>query len=150
MLRAAAGAERHPGVEPVDGGRGRKGEVLHLVVSAPLEDVQEPGEVALHVGVGVRQGMPNPRLCRQVNHPVELVIREERFHANAVADVELEELKPSSCVQARQSRVLQGGVIVRIQVVHTDDRIAPFQEALCHVVANEPGCAGDKAIHLHP
>ena len=55
MVDVLVHRERHLGVEAVDGRRRREDQVLDRVVAAPLEDVEETDDVAVHVGVGVDQ-----------------------------------------------------------------------------------------------
>ena len=55
--------------------------------------------------------------------------------------------KPRVLPQPVQPRLLQPHIIVVVQVVDADDRIAPRQQRLGNMVADEAGAAGDQDLH---
>ena len=52
-------------------------QMLHLVVAACLENIEEADHVALHVGIRVRDGVAHAGLCREVHHLVKLFCGKE-------------------------------------------------------------------------
>lgn len=68
-------------------GRGRGiDQMLHLVVAARLEDVVEPDEVALDVGVGISDAVAHACLGGEVNHYCYLVFGEDCLHGCLIGD----------------------------------------------------------------
>ena len=65
--------------------------MLHGMVPARLQDVVKPNDVALNVNVGVLDGVPHPRLSRQVDHNVKLILLEQAVHQLAVGNATLHE-----------------------------------------------------------
>ena len=43
-----------------------------LMMSACLQNIHETDEIAFDIGMWIRQGVPNARLGRQVDHDVKL------------------------------------------------------------------------------
>jgi hypothetical protein len=100
----------------------------------------------LPLGVGVRvfDRVADAGLGREVDHAARALALEQLRHGHPVADIDARELEPRSGVQAVEARLLQREVIVGAQVVASQDPLAPFQQALGDVVADEPGRAGDE------
>ena len=53
-------------------------------------------------------------------------------------------------MQARQARLLQSHVVVVIEVVEPDDLVAPREQPLRRVRADEAGRAGHEHLHSRP
>ena len=60
--------------------------MLHLVVAAGLEDVVEPYEVALDIGVGIGDAVAHACLGGEVDHYCYLVFGEDCLHSGLVGD----------------------------------------------------------------
>lgn len=60
--------------------------MLHLVVSARLEDVVESDEVALDIGVGIGDAIAYACLGGEVDHYCYLVFGEDCLHDGLVGD----------------------------------------------------------------
>ena len=60
--------------------------MLHLVVAARLEDVVEPYEVALDIGVGIGDAVAHACLGGQVDDYGYTVVREDVLHGGLVGD----------------------------------------------------------------
>ena len=68
-----------------------------------LENVQEPGDVRIHVGVRVLDGVTYPRLGRQVHDPVRSMAVERRVPGSPVGDVDLLEREARQTLEASQA-----------------------------------------------
>jgi len=135
--------------------------VPHRVVPASLEDVDEAVEVALHVGVGVDQGVAHAGLRGEVRDVIELLVPEERVDRGLIRDVgpgerELVVLiaqqegvvgdpRPGDA-EVEEAAVLDGRIVVVVDVVEADDLVALLDEPLRQVVAHEPR----RTSHEHP
>ena len=68
-------------------GRGRGiDQMFHFVVAARLEDVVEPYEVALDIGVGIGDAVANTCLGGEVDHYCYLVFGEDCLHGCLIGD----------------------------------------------------------------
>jgi hypothetical protein len=103
--------------------------VLHLVVAAALEDVDEADQVAVDIGVGVLDRIADTGLRSEVDHLVELLGGKKLLHAGPVGDVQLDEAESGMAGQSGQPAFLEADRIVVVQVVEADDFIAARQEA---------------------
>lgn len=140
--------ERHLLVAAVDRTGARVDEVLDRVVAAGLEHVEEAHEVALEVGARVLDGVADARLGGEVHHDVETVLREQALDKGGVAEVAAHEGEAAVCVslgQHAQTRVLDAGVVVAVEVVEADDGvIGLLEQFLDEERADEAGGSGDE------
>lgn len=140
--------ERHLLVAAVDRAGACVDEVLDRVVTAGLEDVEEPDEVALEVGARVLDGVAHARLGGEVHHDVEAVLGEQALNEGGIAQVAAHEGEAAVCVglgQHAQAGVLDTGVVVAVEVVETDDNVIGLLEQLLDEKrADKAGCSGDE------
>ena len=69
-------------------------------------------------------------------------MREEPGSAAPIRKVERFEGEPRILHQDRQARLLDGGIVVVVQVINPDDAVARGEQALRHVKADETRGAG--------
>ncbi len=91
----------------------------------------------------VRERVAHAGLRRQVDDARERVPREQRLHRGAVGEFDPLE-REARMRKPLQPRLLQPRVVVIIQVVDADHRLAARQQALSQVIADEAGSAGDE------
>jgi hypothetical protein len=127
MVHIVVDRKGHPGVRSVDRSGGGEVEVLKLVMTAALEDIQEAGEVALHIRVGVFERIADARLGGQVDDDLEPFVREKRFHGFPVGQIHPDETEILFPLEYSEARLLQCHVVIGVQVVETDD--VPLREA---------------------
>ena len=145
VIHVVVHGEREPRVRPVDGARRREDQVLDGLVSTPLENVEEPDEVRVHVGARVLQRVADAGLRRQVHDADGLVTPEEVRHRRR-SDTSSRSNRNAGCGhQPVESRLLQR----RVVVVHSGCRrrrtsVAVGQQPLGDVKADESGSAGDQ------
>lgn len=107
--------------------------MLDRVVAAGLEYVEEADEVALEVGARVLDGVADARLGGKVHHDVEAVLGEQALDEGGVAQVAANEGEAAVRVglsQHAQTRVLDAGVVVAVEVVEADDHVIGLLEQL--------------------
>jgi hypothetical protein len=121
--------------------------MVHAVVTARLEDVSEPNQVRVHVGLGVRQRIPDAGLSREVNDPGRPVPLEQVWHPVAVTDVQWLEHEPGEWRELGEARALEVWVVVLAEVVDADDSLAVREKSPGDVEANESGRSGDEDGH---
>ena len=122
--------------------------MLHGVVAAGLEHVEEADQVALEVCARVLDGVADARLGGEVHHDVEAVLSEQALDEGGVAQVAAYEGKAAVCVglsKHAQARVLDAGVVVAVEVVETDDDVIGLLEQLLDEEGtDEAGRSGDE------
>src|SRR5579864_1836456 len=110
--------------------------------------MQKPRQIGFRVYMGVLDRIPHPGLRRQVNHRIERLAREQRLHPFAARDVQLGELESRMTRQTFQSRPLQARIVIRVQIIDSENLLVPGQQPLSHVVTDKPGRAGDQRLHF--
>ena len=98
--------------------------MFDTVVTAALEHVRRAHDVAVDVGERVLDRVTDPRLRREVDHPLELLLREEIRHPRAIREVELDEAEARERAQLLEPRVLEAHVVVVVEVVEAHDLVA--------------------------
>src|SRR5207248_2727808 len=92
----------------------------------------------------------HPGLSGEVDHTLELLPGEELRDPRVIGQIQLDETEFRMRCQAREPRLLELDVVVLVEVVETDDLIAPRQEALRGMESDESGRAGDEDLHRRP
>jgi hypothetical protein len=116
-------------------------------VAATLEHVHEADDVAVHVGVRILQRVAHPGLRREVDDTLELLFCEQRSHALAVGDIELDEAETCVRLQSRQAVELELDVVVVVEVVQADHFVTAREQAQRRGHADEAGSAGQEDLH---
>ncbi len=116
-------------------------------MAAAFEHVEKADDVAAHVGVGVLQRVAHPGLRRQVDGPVEGIIGEDSLHGLGVGEVEALEVERVEPFELLQPGLLEGDVVVVVEVVDTDHCGAAFEETAGDVHPDEAGGTGDEDVH---
>ena len=76
------------------------------------------------------QGIAHAGLRRQMHHPVDRLVSEQRLHPGAVGQVEPLKRETWPFPELRQARLLEADLVVVVDVVQPDDRLATRQQAL--------------------
>ena len=83
------------------------------------------GQIGAHIGFRMGQAVAHAGLCGQMNDPVDaLGQRRERARVGNIATLQAE---LRVFVQARQPRLLQGDVVVIIDIIDADHALAARQ-----------------------
>ncbi len=109
-------------VRAVDARRRGEDEVLHRVVAAGLEDVEEADDVRADVAFRVRDGVAHARLRRKVHGNLRLELGEQRVKRGLVGDVEPAEGEAASVFGKHpEPLLLERRVVVVRHAVRADD-----------------------------
>src|SRR5262245_47858725 len=114
------------------------------VVAAALEHVEKALQVGVDIGMRIDQRMPHAGLRGEMHDLRKLVLGEQRRHAGAVGEVELDEAIAVQPGELGQPRLLKGRVVVAVDVVETDHGAASLQQAARDMEADEACRAGDE------
>ena len=120
------------------------------MMAAALQHVQETDHVALHVHMRILGGVAHARLRGKVDHALRLMGGKYLLHRRAVRQIRGDMGVPRHIHQPRQSRLLQGDIVVVIEIVEADDLVAARQQALGDVGADEAGGASNEDFHIGP
>src|SRR5690348_2219330 len=147
MIHVVAHRERQLLVGAVHrAGRGVD-QMLDAIVAAGFEDVDEADQVGFHVGVRVLDRIAHAGLRGEVHHARRFEFGEGVFDGGPILEPGLHERKVFLRRQSRQPRVLEIDVVIRIEVVVAEHRVAARQQALRQCGADEPGGSRDQYAH---
>ena len=104
-----------------------------------LQNGQEADDVGVDIGRGVFDAVPDARLGSEVDDASGRVFREQGGHAVAIRQVERVVDVARLSQQAVEARLFQRRVIIVVEIVDADHRLAARQQALCGVEADEAG-----------
>ena len=129
MVHVVVHGKRLRSVQPVDGTAGGVCQVRGPGMAATFEEVGEPHQIALHVRVRVRDGVAHTGLRRQIHHPVEGMRCEQRLQGRSILKrTPYESEIPGQGPELFQPCLLEGNVIVVVEVVETHHRITTTQQ----------------------
>ena len=63
--------ERHQGIGAVNGARRGKNQMLNFLLPAAFQDIDEPHQIAVDIGIRIDDGIADTGLGRQMNHELE-------------------------------------------------------------------------------
>ena len=92
-----------------------------------FEHVGESEDVRVHVGQGVFQRVAHARLGGEMNDPIGLLEHECCVEGLGVRNVNLVERKSVASSETGEAGSFQGDVVIVVEVVDTDDAIAPVE-----------------------
>src|SRR3546814_6425394 len=104
--------------------------MLDAVVAAAFENVGEADQIAVDIGVRVDQRIAHTGLRGEVDHALEALFREQRRHAVAIGEIELDEAEARLAFELRKTRVLEAHVVVVVDDVEADDLDTASKQAL--------------------
>ena len=148
MVDVVMHRKREMGVEAVDGTAGGVGQVRRLSMAAGFQDVQKADQIALHVGAGIRQRIAHAGLSREMNHPVKGADGKQGIHCRFIGQITLDEGKGGVGAKPLEARMLEGHIVIVVEVVKAGDRVAALKQGGGHVVADKAGGAGDEYVHV--
>ena len=114
-------------VSAVDGtGRGIH-EVPYRLVPAALQNIGKTQQVAVDVGVGVVQGVPDTRLRCQVDDSTALQALKDFLHRSPFGDVHPVEMEATVIPQLSQAVFFESHGVVVIEVIDSNDFVVSLQ-----------------------
>jgi len=122
--------------------------MLNAGVPASFEDVEKADDVAVDVHVGILEGVAHARLSRKVNDALRPFAREEIRYPASVGDIELYEPESGVRREPREARLLQGNVVVVVEIIEAENVVAARKEPLGDVHSDESRCARDQDFQM--
>ena len=163
MIGRLMDGERHLPVQSVYARAAGIHQVPDGMGPAGFEDVHEPEDIAVEVGVRMRQTVTYTRLGGQVDHnirPFFFEHPEERLPVlqidtvERIAGIEVADHLPSRpyrhAADARlcQAGILETGIIVVVDLIDAGDRMTAGQQTTHQMEADEAGRAGDQIMQF--
>ncbi len=132
----------------VDGRSRGEDEVAHAA-NGPrrVEHILRAVQVNVDVQIGQLHGIAHAGHRRQVGHGLDVILGQQGEQSLPVAHVGLDHAEVAVGGQPPLVGPLARRVIVVVEVVEADDRVATAQQALGQMAADETGRAGDQNRH---
>src|SRR5689334_15964598 len=147
MIDRVAHRKRQLAVGAVDRTRRGIDQVLDLAVPATLQDVDEPGEIALHVRARVLERVTHTGLRGQIDDALRRESCECRVDRLAILQRCLDEAELCMRRQTRQARFLESHVVIIVEIVDSEHFVAAREQAFAQCRADETCRAGDQNPH---
>ena len=96
------------------------------------------------IGEGVLQGIADACLGGQVTNLPDGMVQEYLFKTGQILNIIPIKGKAAAALQLIQPCLLEGNIIVVVQIIDTNDRCPHVKEGLAEMKSDETGCAGDK------
>ena len=117
--------------------------------AASTNEVLEADYIALDIGLWVLQRLPDPRLCREVQNAVKIVLSKEQVNDLTIREVTLNRGKPEVVKQRFQSILLETDVVIVIETVDAHNLTARLEQRLRNTGANKPfGASYQISVHV--
>lgn len=121
--------------------------MLHLMVAAAFENIDEADQIAIHVSVWILDRIANAGLRGEVDDLVEFLFGEQFFHPGAVSHIEFYKAEAGQDGQALEPVFLERHFVVIVEIVEANDLIAARQQAQRSGHADKAGGAGNEDFH---
>ena len=139
--------KRQPRIGAVYRARGRVNQVPDSRLSRPFEHVAEAHQISVDVRGRVDHRVTHARLRREMGNHIEVIGRKQMRHGFAVGDVHFMEREFRVAAQAGKAGFLEADVVIVVEVVYADDRVAALQQAHSKRGADKSRRAGNQDIH---
>src|SRR5215472_14445878 len=93
-------------------------------------------------------GVPYASLRSEVYHAVWNMLLENRCNSGPILQIASYKAKIGLALQSLKTRLLQGHIIVVVQIVETNDLIAPLKQGLRSMVPDKAGDTRNKYLHF--
>jgi hypothetical protein len=102
-----------------------------------FEYIHETDQIAGDIFIGTGKGVPYSGLGRKMNHGFELAVAEQTVHPLSICEIEGEEPESGPYAELPKPRILESGIVIIVQVVHTDNLKAVLKKPADDMGANE-------------
>ena len=113
-----------------------------------FEYVQKAGDVCIDVGLRILQRVSDARLRGEMHDAIGTLALEDVPESALIGIVDCFVLKPVATNQSGKARSLQRDIVVVVQIVDADNRVAAREQLRRDVRADESGASGDEHLHV--
>jgi hypothetical protein len=100
-----------------------------FALSAALQNVRGPDQIALNKFFRMTQGVTNASLCGKVNDSLRAKLVERGAKRSLIRHVNALEDETTTIAQSLEPRLFQPGVVVRVQIVEPKNFIASLEQS---------------------
>jgi hypothetical protein len=129
-------------VGAVDGARRSEYKVPAGTRANSFEYIHETDQIAGHIFVWTGKGVPYSGLGCEMNNGFELAVVEKTFHPFFIREIQREEPESGSYAELPKPRIFEPGVVIIVQVVHTDNFKPILKKPADDMRTNKTRCAG--------
>ena len=97
--------------------------------------------------MGIDQRIAHAGLGGEIDHPLRLFALEKLGNPSAIGNIEPRQRETRVGRQTRESCLLEGDVVVVVEIVYPDDFVAAREQALADMHADKTRGAGEQDFH---
>lgn len=120
-----------------------KEQMLHLMMTTCLENVEEADDVRVDIRARMVDAVPHTSLRREIDDNVRLILIEQRRDCRLIRQVTLDKRERRILAQDLQPALLQADIIVIIDIIKADNRRPEPQQPLRQMKADKSRSTGD-------
>ncbi len=115
-------------------------------MAAGFQNVIKANQVCFHIGIGVRNGIPNPCLRTEVHNDFRFILLKDSFNHRLVCQVTFYKTEIFKLFQFVQTSFFQTYIIVVVHVIQTHDLDTFYsgEQSLCKVRADKTSYTRDE------
>ena len=114
-----------------------------------FENIGVSNKIRADIGGRIVEAVAHPRLCPQMYDPVDRRVSQRGAKRIRIGKVEPMEAEVSPfCRNHREPRLLQLRIVISIEIINPDHRIAARKQGAGDVHADEAGASGDENGHM--
>jgi hypothetical protein len=130
MIDIVVYGKRQARVGAIDRTGGGKDEVLGFTMPASFQNIEEPGEIGVELGVGILQRVTDTSLRGKMHDRSEFAISQKGLYALAIGEIDLVKTEVIEFAENGDTRVLQRRIIIVVDAVEPHDRAASLQKTM--------------------
>ena len=121
--------------------------MLHLMMAAAFENINEADQIAINVSVRILDRIANASLRSEMDDFVEAFFGKQFLHPGTVGHIKFDKAEAGQGSQAFEAVFLERNLVVIVEIVEADNLIAACQQAQRGGHADKAGSAGNKYFH---
>ena len=112
------------------------------VMAARLQDIRKANQIGMNVIVRMVDAVPDSRLRRKMDHPVEAVARKAVLDGRLVREIPPDKSKRTArlmrgSIEDPQPRFLKARIVIGVERIEPNHLVASFQQRFGDMIANE-------------
>ena len=147
VINAFGHGKRHPGMRAVDRTGRCVHQVLHFVVSTSFDDMQEPNQIRVDVGMRIFNRITHAGLSCEMYYAIESMRLEDALHLGAIDKINKLKGKPVVIFKLRKTGFFQIDIVIIAEIVQPYNRVSARQQRTRDVTTNKSGCSGNQILH---
>ena len=121
--------------------------MLHRMMAAGFENIQEAGEVGFDVIARMGEGVTYACLRGEMDDAVRLVFGEQPVHRFMLVDVSFRKGKAVARLELCEPCPFQGDIVIAVEIVEADDLVTAIEQGARGMEADKAGGASEENSH---